>query len=103
MTAPLNIEVELGQALSQLGQRLDHLQQAVNDLKIGQVRLETELAGNKADIIDLKEAVKSLQNTQKAQIWMLVWTLVWTLIGVLSTAVVALILRFVLTDFPLHL
>lgn len=102
MTPPIIVETELGQVLSLLSQQLVRLQQDVNDLKIGQVRLETELAGNRTDIADLKEALSTLQNTQKAQVWTLVWALVWTLIGVLSIAVVGLILRFVLRDFWAH-
>ena len=99
MTPPIIVEAELEQVLSQLAQKLDHLQNDINDLKVGQVQLAAELAGNRAEITDLKEAVKSLHNTQKAQIWSLVWTLVWTLIGVLSLAIATCLVRFVMIDF----
>jgi CRISPR/Cas system-associated protein Cas10 (large subunit of type III CRISPR-Cas system) len=99
MTPPIIVEAELEQVLSQLAQKFDHLQHDINDLKIGQAQLAAELAGNRAEITDLKEVVKSLHNTQKAQIWSLVWTLTWTVIGVLSLVIVTCLVRFVIMDF----
>lgn len=91
-TTPIQVTRDLSQVLDRIDQRLDKIEQKIDsvqkdvtDLKIGQARLETELTGVKEDIKDIK-------GSQKAQIW--------TLIGVLSTAVVGTVIRFVITALP---
>ena len=56
--------------------KLDNLNKEVTDLKVGQARME-------GDIKALKEDVKDLKGSQKAQIW--------TLIGILATAVLGIL------------
>ena len=82
---PIQITTDLSEVLGKINQKLDNLQKDVTDLKIGQARLES-------DVSSLKEDVKELKGSSKAQIW--------TLIGILGTAVIGIVIRFVITSFP---
>ncbi len=82
---PIQVTTDLSEVLGTINQKLDNLQKDVTDLKIGQARLES-------DVSSLKEDVKELKGSSKAQIW--------TLIGILGTAVIGTVIRFVITSFP---
>jgi peptidoglycan hydrolase CwlO-like protein len=62
-----------------LGQKIDVLQKDITDLKIGQARMDTEIKS-------IKDEVKELKTTQKAQIWALI-TLAFTAVITLSAAI----------------
>lgn len=79
------IEGKVDDLKKDVGGKLDGLKSDVNDLKVGQARIEERLTAVEKDITDLK-------GSQKAQIW--------TLIGVLGTAVVGTVIRFVITALP---
>jgi predicted nucleic acid-binding Zn-ribbon protein len=80
---PITVTYSLEEVLKQINGKLDILQKDVNDLKIGQVRLEENLTGEikflDAEVKGVKEDIKELKGSSKAQIW--------TLIGILITAV----------------
>ncbi len=82
---PIQVTTDLSEVLGKINQKLDNLQKDVTELKIGQARLES-------DVSSLKEDVKELKGSSKAQIW--------TLIGILGTAVIGTVIRFVITSFP---
>lgn len=42
-STPLNVEIDLGEALNQINSKLDKIDSDISDLKIGQVRVETKL------------------------------------------------------------
>ena len=86
----IQIESDLKEILNKLDGKLDNLQKDVTDLKVGQAevkgeikRLDSEVKGEikrlNSDISTIKEDIKEIKGSQKAQ--------VWTLIGVLITAV----------------
>ena len=85
MPAPLIVETDLKEILTEINQKLGTLQKDVTDLKIGQARLE-----EKVDSIDKR--VEKVETSQKNQIW--------ALIGILGTALVGTIIRFVITALP---
>ena len=71
-----NLSKEVTDLRQETNQKLDNLNKEVTDLKVGQARME-------GDIQALKEDVKDIKGSQKAQIW--------TLIGILATAVLGLL------------
>lgn len=89
---PIQVTTDLSKILERIEarfdrfeQKLDNVQRDVNDLKIGQTKLETEISS-------LKEDVKDLKSPQKAQIW--------ALIGIIATAVVGTLIRFAFSTLP---
>ncbi|MDJ0662379.1 MAG: hemolysin XhlA family protein [Crocosphaera sp.] len=82
---PIQVTTDLSELLGKINDKLDNLQKDVTELKIGQARLES-------DVSTLREDVKELKGSSKAQIW--------TLIGILATAVIGTVIRFVITAFP---
>ena len=82
---PIQVTTDLSQVLGQINQKLDNLQKDVTDLKVGQASLE----GN---VSTLKEDVKDLKGSTKAQIW--------TLIGILGTALIGTVIRYIIIPFP---
>lgn len=82
---PIQVTTDLSRVLEQINQKLDNLQKDVNELKIGQTKIETEISS-------LKEDVKDLKGSQKAQIW--------ALIGIIATAVVGTLIRFAFATLP---
>ncbi len=86
----IQIESDLKEILNKIDGKLDHLQKDVTELKVGQAeikgdiqKLDAEVKGDikrlDSDISTIKEDIKEIKGSQKAQIW--------TLIGVLITAV----------------
>ena len=102
----IQIESDLKEILNKIDGKLDHLQKDITELKVGQAevkgdiqRLDAEVKGDikrlDSDISTIKEDIKEIKGSQKAQIW--------TLIGVLITAVGGFIVavgRSVLTFNP---
>ena len=113
----IQIESDLKEILNKIDGKLDHLQKDVTELKVSQVevkgdiqrlnaevkgdiqRLDAEVKGDikrlDSDISTIKEDIKEIKGSQKAQIW--------TLIGVLITTVGGFIVavgRSVLTFNP---
>jgi hypothetical protein len=82
---PVTVTYSLEEVLKEINQKLDTLQKDVTEIKVGQIKLETE-------VVALKENISNIAGSQKAQIW--------TLIGVLGTAVVGTVIRFVITALP---
>ena len=69
------IETDLKDVLAKIDARLDRIEQKLEALP----RLETEIA-------NIKEDVKELKGSQRAQIW--------ALIGIIFTAVVSAVIKF---------
>jgi chromosome segregation ATPase len=65
--------------------KLDNLSENVKSLSVDMATVKTELGA-------LKDDVKEVKGSSKAQIW--------TLIGILGTAVVGTVIRFVITAIP---
>ncbi len=99
----ISIDQDLKDVLNKLDQRFDKVDQKlealakdVTDLKVGQVRLEEKLSGEikaldiKVDGIDKR--LEKVETSQKNQIW--------ALISILSTVVLAAVIRFVLSGLP---
>ena len=82
---PIKVTTDLSEVLGQINQKLDNLQKDVTDLKVGQARLE----GN---VSTLKEDVKDLKGSTKAQIW--------ALIGILGTALIGTVIRYIIIPLP---
>jgi archaellum component FlaC len=102
-TTPIQISTDLSKILERIDQRLERMEQDITVLKIGQTRLEEKLEigqarleekveSLKTEIGNVKEDIKEIKGSQKAQIW--------TLIGILGSAVVATVIRFVITTLP---
>lgn len=106
MTAP-TIETDLSKILERIehnlaefrketDHRFEQLNKEITEIKIGQARLEAEFKGDikalQGEFNTLKEDVKDIKGSQKAQIW--------TLIGILGTAVVGTAIRFVIAAMP---
>ncbi|MGK7875041.1 MAG: hemolysin XhlA family protein [Xenococcaceae cyanobacterium] len=81
----VTIESDLKEVLDQINQKLNKIDERLNKLEIGQARLEGDLSA-------IKEDVKDLKGSQKAQIW--------TLIGILGTALVGTIIRYIIIPLP---
>jgi sugar-specific transcriptional regulator TrmB len=84
----IRLEQKIDSRFEQLEQKIDSLQQDITDVKLGQVRLEEETK-------TIREDVKELKTSSKAQIW--------TLIGILLTAVTGFLVavgRFVFVGNP---
>ena len=75
------LEQSLSDFRKETNQKLEKIDGRLNKFEVGQARLE-------ADLSALKEDVKDIKGSQKAQIW--------TLIGILGTAVVGTVIRFVI-------
>jgi chromosome segregation ATPase len=95
MTAP-TIETDLGKVLDQINQnlvefrketnqKLESIQKDIIVLQIDMATVKTELAG-------LKEDIKEIKGSQKAQIW--------SLISILGTVALGAVVRFVITAMP---
>ena len=91
MTAPI-IETDLGKILERIEQKLDALQKDVTEIKVGQARLEERMTAVEGEVKEVKGEIKDLKASQRNQIW--------ALIGILGTAVVATVIRFVITAMP---
>lgn len=59
MTNPI-IETDLAEVLKQMNQKLDNLSSDVNELKIGQARVEEKLDSQGENIKELKDTQKKL-------------------------------------------
>lgn len=84
--SPVNVTYSIEEVLKDITQKLEKLDDKVDNLTVEVVtvktRLETELPAIKADI-------NTIKSSQIAQIW--------TLIGILGTALVGTVGRFVIT------
>ena len=92
MPTPTIIEIDLREVLAEMNKKLDRIDNNVNGLKV-------ELADVKGDIKALDEKVSSLdkrlekvESSQNRQIW--------ALIGILFTAILGVVIRFVLMGLP---
>ncbi|MDB9421041.1 hemolysin XhlA family protein [Microcystis aeruginosa] len=74
-----------------MNQKLDNLQKDVMDIKIVQARLEEKVDSLEKDIEGVKEDIKELKGSQKAQIW--------TLIGILGTISLGTVIRYIILPF----
>ncbi|MBE5227705.1 MAG: hemolysin XhlA family protein [Microcystis aeruginosa PMC 728.11] len=88
----VTIEQDLKEILGSINQKLDNLQKDVMDIKIVQARLEEKVDSLEKDIEGVKEDIKELKGSQKAQIW--------TLIGILGTALIGTVIRYIILPFP---
>jgi hypothetical protein len=61
------------------------------DIKIVQARLEEKVDSLEKDIEGVKEDIKELKGSQKAQIW--------TLIGILGTISLGTVIRYIILPF----
>ncbi|MGL4880217.1 MAG: hemolysin XhlA family protein [Waterburya sp.] len=75
----IQIESDLKEILNKLDGKLDSLQKDVTGLKVGQAEVKGDIKRLDSNISTIKEDIKEIKGSQKAQIW--------TLIGVLITAV----------------
>jgi len=76
----IQIESDLKEVLGQINQKLDKLDNKVDDINGRLIKVETKLDEGITPRLDsLSEQVKEIKNSQQAQIW--------TLIGILFTAV----------------
>jgi len=89
MTNPI-IQTDLAEVLGQINTKLDRLSTEVTDVKVGIARIEGNLTRIEAkftgdiqrldsEISTIKDDIKEIRGSQRAQIW--------TLIGILITAV----------------
>lgn len=88
MTNP-QITTDLGRVLGQINQKLDKIDERLNKLEVGQARIEESLNGVKVELGSVKDDIKDLKGFYRNQIWML--------IGILGTAVVGIVIRFVVS------
>ncbi len=79
------IETDLKDILVKIENRLEKIDDRLNRLETGQVRIEEKLGS-------LDNRVEKLEGSQSKQ--------VWTLISIIGTAVIGLVIRYVLTTFP---
>jgi hypothetical protein len=82
--------------LERIEQKLDTLQKDVTEIEIVQARFEAEVKGDlkvlQGQVNTLKEDVRDIKGSQKAQIW--------SLITILSTVALGAVVRFVITAMP---
>jgi SMC interacting uncharacterized protein involved in chromosome segregation len=106
MTAP-TIETDLGKILERIeqnlaefrretNQRFEQLNKDVTDIKVGQAKLEAEVKGDikalQGEVSIIKEDIRDIKGSQKAQIW--------SLIGILGTVALGAVVRFVIAAMP---
>jgi septation ring formation regulator EzrA len=92
--SPVTVTYSLEDILARIENKLDNvkadevkLSEQIKNIEIGLAEVKTEVKG-------IKEDIKEIKGSQKAQIW--------TLIGVLGTAVLGTVIRFVITALPGH-
>ena len=89
----IQIESDLKEVLGQIDQKLDKLDNKVDDINGRLIKVETKLDEGITPRLDtLSEQVKEIRSSQQAQIW--------TLIGILFTAVTGFLIavgKFVLS------
>ncbi|MEA5508720.1 hemolysin XhlA family protein [Crocosphaera sp. UHCC 0190] len=96
MSEPITVTTDLSKILDRIdgnlndfrketNQKLEKIAERLTKIEVAQARLES-------DVSTLKEDVKEIKGSSKAQIW--------TLIGILGTAVIGTVIRFVITAFP---
>ena len=82
MTNPI-IQTDLAEVLGQINTKLGAIASDVTDLKVGVARIEAKFTGDiqriDSEISTIKDDIKEIRGSQRAQIW--------TLIGILITAV----------------
>lgn len=76
---------ETNQRFEQINQRFEQLNKDVTGIKVGQAKLEAEVSA-------LKEDVREIKGSQRAQIW--------SLIGILGTVALGAVVRFVIAAMP---
>ena len=93
---PIQVTTDLSKVLEQINQKLDTVQKEVTDFrtetKVALESIKGDINVLKGEVGNIKEDIKEVKGSQKAQIW--------TLIGILGTAVVATVIRFVITAMP---
>lgn len=100
---PIQVTTDLTKILERIDQKLDTVQAEVVDFRkeFTDFKTETKVAFEavkgdinvlKAEVSAIKEDVKEVKGSSLAQIW--------TLIGLLGTAVVGIVIRFVITAIP---
>lgn len=87
----VTIEQDLKELLDGINHKLDSLQKDIIDIKIGQAKLVEKVDSLEKDINGLKEDIKELKGSQKAQIW--------ALIGILGTALLGTVIRYIILPF----
>ncbi|MEB3248150.1 MAG: hypothetical protein VKK07_02275 [Merismopediaceae bacterium] len=100
MPTPTIIEIDLREVLAEMNNKLDRIDDNISGLKDGINGLKVELADVKGDIKALDEKVSSLdkrlekvEGSQNRQIW--------AFIGILFTAILGVVIRFVLMGLPM--
>ena len=93
---PIQVTTDLSKVLEQINQKLDTVQKEVTDFrtetKVALESIKGDINVLNGEVSNIKEDVKEIKGSQKAQIW--------TLIGILGTAVVGTVIRFVITAMP---
>lgn len=88
----VTIEQDLKEIFGEIKQKLEKIDDRLTGIEIGQAKLGEKVEGLESDLADLKENIKELKGSQKAQIW--------TLIGIVGTALLGTVVRYIILPFP---